>query len=331
MALSRYIPLVLLGLTAGCAWHPPASAPPSVADAPNEFGVLLMAHGGSPDWNAAVMAAVQPLRSQHTIEVAFGMADAASIQAAVRALEVRGVRRIGVVRLFISGDSWYDRTEQILGLRPGAPPMVAATGHAHEATSGGQAHGMEFWQIQTEASYALSRHGLAEAEGMGTVLADRARALSRSPHTEDVLILAHGPGDDAENERWIAYIETRAKEVRDALPFRRVQVMTLREDWPEQREEAERRIRSFVSGARDDGITTIVIPFRVQGFGPYAKVLGGLDYVSAGLGLIPHTNVTRWIAEEINALRRGPFRFPNCATGSPNRPMQRTAACAGRR
>ena len=331
MTRARCIPLLLLVLTAGCAAYPRHSAPiPAVAQ--KEFGVLVMAHGGSPEWNAAVMAAVQPLRGQNTLEVAFGMADAVSIQEAVRRLEARGIRRIGVVRLFISGDSWYDRTEQILGLRPGAPPFPAQTGHSHEGTRGGQAHSMEFWRVQTEASYALSKHGLAEAEGVGAVLAERARALSRHPWKEDVLILAHGAGDDSENERWIAYIDTRAQKVRDALPFRRVQVMTLREDWPEKRAEAERRIRTFVSRARDDGVTTILIPFRVQGFGQYAKVLSGLDYAADSLGLVPHANVTQWIAEEIETLRRGAFRSPVCGTESPNQPMQRgTAGCAGRR
>jgi hypothetical protein len=235
------------------------------------------------------------------------MADAVTIQEAVRRLEARGIRRIGVVRLFISGESWYDRTEQILGLRRGAP----------DSGDAGRDRAMEFWRIQTEASFALTTHGLADAEAMGTVLADRARSLSRDPQREDVLILAHGPGDDSENERWTAQIDRRAEAVRDALPFRRVQVMTLREDWPEKRENAEGRIRTFVEHARDDGITTIVIPFRVQGFGPYASVLAGLEYVADGQGLVPHAAVTQWIAEWIVALRHGSFRSVGSRKESP--------------
>ncbi len=331
MTRARCISLLLLAVTAGCASHHTATQTPIPAVAPHEFGVLVMAHGGSPEWNAAVMAAVQPLRDQYALEVAFGMADAVSIQEAVRGLEARGVRRIGVVRLFISGDSWYDRTEQILGLRPGAPAFPAQTAHSHESTRGDQAHSMEFWRVQTEASYALSTHGLGEAEGVGAILAERARVLSRHPQKEDVLILAHGAGDDSENEKLMAYVDTRAKEVRNALPFRRVQVMTLREDWPEKRQEAEGRIRAFVSGARDNGVTTIVIPFRVQGFGPYAKVLTGLDYVADSVGLVPHPNVAQWIVQEIRTLQREAFRSPVCTTESPDKPMQRTAGCASRR
>jgi hypothetical protein len=41
----------------------------------------------------------------------------------------------------------------------------------------------------------------------------------------------------------------------------------------------------------------------VQGFGPFAKVLEGLDYVSDGQGLIPHPSVTEWIEHQAETLR----------------------------
>ena len=307
MILVRSIWLFLFVLVAGCLSHR-AVSPGASHGGSSDFGVLLMAHGGASEWNEGILAAVEPLRDQFTIEVAFGMADAVTIQEAVQRLEARGVRRIGVVRLFVSGESWYDRTEQILGLRDGAPPRPVATGRTHEAGHGD--HATEFWRVRTEASFALTTQGLAEAAEMGTVLCDRARALSDNPQREDVLTLAHGPGDDAENKRWIANIDARAGAIRNCLPFRRVQVMTLREDWPEEREEAERRIREFVERARDEGGTAIVIPFRVHGFGPYEQVLDGLDYVSDGQGLIPHANVTKWIAEQIETLRRRSYESP---------------------
>jgi hypothetical protein len=127
--------------------------------------------------------------------------------------------------------------------------------------------------------------------------------LSKDPKREHVLILAHGPGDDAENERWLQHLDARAEVVRKALPFRSVRVETLREDWPEKREQAERRIRAFVEESSAQGGRVLVIPFRVQGFGPYAKVLDGLEYSSDGQGLIPHPSITRWIAHQSETLR----------------------------
>jgi sirohydrochlorin ferrochelatase len=285
-----------------------------------------MAHGGSAAWNAGVLAAVEPLRDRYPAEIAFGMADAVTIQEAVWKLEERGVRRIAVVRLFISGESWYERTEQILGLRAGAPVRPA---HPQAAVEADVESGMrmEFWRIETAASFAVSTQGLAEAAVVGTVLADRAAALSRDPKREDVLIIGHGSGDDAENERLITCIEARAEAVREALPFRRVQVVTLREDWPDKREGPERRARVFVEAAREDGFNTLVIPFRLHGFGPYAEVLEGLDYVADSQGLLPHAAVTAWIVEQVEALVRGPFRQAGAGPSPLSKPL---TGCDGR-
>ncbi|GIS51092.1 MAG: hypothetical protein Ct9H90mP25_5260 [Gammaproteobacteria bacterium] len=85
-----------------------------MADQPN-FGLLLMAHGGTEEWNEAVLQATAEVTSKYPVEVAFGMADAGSLERSVRRLEKLGVKDVGVVRMFVSGESWYERTQQILG------------------------------------------------------------------------------------------------------------------------------------------------------------------------------------------------------------------------
>lgn len=303
--MNRWLLMLLAALTflAGCTSHAIRSAHHS-----GDFGVLVMAHGGGATWNREVEAMLAPLERDYPLEIAFGMADATSLQDGVRALESRGVRRIGVVRLFISGESWYERTEQILGVRPGAPPKPAAEAHAEHGEHA--EHSMAFWRIDSNATFALSTQGLADAPEMGAVLADRARTLSRNPRRESVLILAHGPGDDDENQRWLAQIESRADAVREALPFRTVRVETLREDWPEKRSAAEARIRAFVEQANREGGRALVIPYRVQGFGPYADVLSGLSYVSDGRGLVPSAQIEHWVHQQADTLQAGMFRAP---------------------
>lgn len=290
-----------------------AAAAPAALAAELQVGVLVMAHGGGPIWNGEVEAMLAPLRTDYPLEIAFGMADPASLQDAVSRLEARGVNRIAVVRLFISGESWFERTQQILGLSPGAPPRPAPSAHpGHDPHAG---HNMDLWRIDTTSTFAMSTQGLAEAPEMGAVLVERARALSQDPGRESVLILGHGPEDDGENQRWLARIDGRADAVRRALPFRRVQVETLREDWPEKRADAEARIRAFVAEAGRDGGRAIVIPYRVAGFGPYVSVLKDLTYVSDGKGLIPSQGVERWVRRQIAELRSGPFQAPVAAEG----------------
>lgn len=270
------------------------------------YGVLVMAHGGGGAWNEGVLEAVEPLRGDYRLEVAFGMADAASLQQGVAALEARGASRIGVIRLFVSRESFLERTEQVLGLAPGAPPR---TGAAETGEAAGRMP-MAFWRIETGAEFALTHEGLSEAPEIGPVLLERARTLSRNPRREDVLVLAHGPGDDAENARWLAQMDAQAETIRRNEPFNEVRVATLREDWPEKRETALRGIRAFIGASNAAGRTPIVIPYRIHGFGPYAEALEGLDYVANERGMLPHAAITDWIARQAEQLRAAEFRAP---------------------
>ena len=52
------------------------------------------------------------------------------------------------------------------------------------------------------------------------------------------------------------------------------------------------------------GLEPVVIPFRVHGFGPYTRVLEGLDYRADELGLLPHQNVNLWVANQAELLRK---------------------------
>jgi hypothetical protein len=89
----------------------------------------------------------------------------------------------------------------------------------------------------------------------------------------------------------------RAQQLHSLGRFEHVQCETLREDWPERREESEQRIRRYIEDAAGRGIRVLVVPFRVAGFGPYAEVLENLDYVADGQGFCPHPNIADWITQ----------------------------------
>ena len=300
--------LLIALLNTGCVYH--ESIPFSVHSntKQNDYGVLIMAHGGASEWNEQVLMAIKPLQNEYKIEVAFGMADAASIQKSVQKLEARGAKRIGVIRLFVSAGSWHTRTEQILGLRAGAPIMQHVSTSKPSKKKHDSHHHMQFWRIKTNASFALSKKGLSESNLMGAVLVDRAQALKRNPKKEDVLILAHGLRNDLNNNELLESLNLLANQIRSSIPFKRVKVETLREDWPENSKKAKRRIHIFLQQANNEDRTVILIPFRVYGSGPYAEVLKGFKYVSDGKGLLPHPNVTKWISDQIQILQQGSFK-----------------------
>lgn len=307
-------PAALLALHLLAGGRPALAGVPASAES---VGIIVMAHGGKPDWEAGLLDALKGLRSRANLEVAFGMASASSIQEAVTRLQERGARRIAVVRLFVSGDSFLTETRQILGLEPGAPPRPKPSGAAQEHAHHHDHGSAELWRVDSPAEFALSAAGLMDSPQMGEILAKRAAGLSRDPRRESVLILAHGPEDDGENKRWIEKLSALAAEIGRSKPFREVRVETLREDWPEKRAEAEARIRGFVSVGSKDG-RVLVIPFRVHGFGPYAKVLKGLDYVSNGQGLLPDPAVADWIAAQAREAAQG-RGWPNPVAEGPSK------------
>lgn len=298
-----------------------------------KLGLLVMAHGGDTSWNSEVEAAVQPLRAEYSTEIAYGMATPSTIEAAVERLEARGVQRIAVVRMFVSGDSFLALTEYIVGLRKELPSgsehadashdhalaeheMSSLHDHSHtpaEATPAhlvnsdtsaasadqGHHHMESPRRIRATAELVLSRQGVSESPLIDEILVDRVRTLSRDPIRESILILGHGPGDDSENARWLTTMKQRAARICDVGRFRAVKCETLREDWPEKRVAAEKRIRRFVEEGNRDGGRVIVVPFRVAGFGPYKEVLDGLNYVADGRGFCPHPNMTRWLQETL--------------------------------
>lgn len=313
--------LLLVLPLAVVATFTPTAAP--AADPRPTAGLLLMAHGGSPEWNAAVEQAVLPIRSERPVAIAFGMADRASLQAAASELATRGATRIDVVRLFLYRDSFLHQTEYLLGLRPDPPSefvdhaahsMSGYSGHRHggaandSAATAASVHGASAparaaatppSPIRCPVPIRLSHAGLLDDPVAGEILRERARHLSRDARHESVLLLAHGAGDEAENSRILARIEGMAQALRDDAPYAAVRGETLREDWPEPRARAEKRIREFVASEHAAGRRVLVLPVRLFGFGEYRQVLKGLTYTADELGLLPSPAITGWIRAQL--------------------------------
>ena len=272
------------------------------ADPGVKTGILVMAHGGSPDWNAAVVESVAPLHSALPVRIAFGMAQPGPLQKAVQELEAEGVTHIAVVGLYVSSQSFREQIEYLLGLRSEPPAMYL---HHHGGGDLSMSHHIEMIPghlapppIQRDAIILLNREGLYDSQEIGRIIVERVASLSTSPERESVLILAHGEGNNAINNQWVSRVDDLAAQVRRFGPFRHVQVETLREDWQDERAQAEERIRNFVQEKGRQGNRVLVVPFRVHGFGPYATVLKGLEYVSDGQALLPHAMITDWIREQ---------------------------------
>ena len=248
-------------------------------------GLLLMAHGGNPEWNAHVNAVAADLARDMPVAVAFGMANPMTIHGAVDELAGQSVDRIHVVRLFLSGESFLEETGYVLGL--------------HDRRPEGGMHAEHMHQVAVQAEVRTTSEGLLDAPETGGIMRDRALELGRDPAGESVLLIAHGAGSDEENDRWLHRMNRHADSIRAAAPFARVRVETLREDWEVPRVAAEARIREFVELESSEGREVLVLPFRLAGFGPYTEVLEGLTYRADGKGLLPHPDISAWVRRQV--------------------------------
>jgi hypothetical protein len=138
------------------------------------------------------------------------------------------------------------------------------------------------------------------------ILLERALAVTTDPARTHVVLIAHGPNDEAENRLWLRDMEVHSRFLREHGGFAGVTVLTHRNDAPDQvKAEARAAFRRQVEDASRDGIA-VVVPLLLSAGGIEEEVktdLDGLRYRFAE-PLMPHPNVERWA----EAMAAGLFR-----------------------
>ena len=279
-----------------------------------EKGILLLAHGGSAEWNGRVTELAARIDGTHPTEVAFGMATRSNIQTAVDRLIARGVSEIVAVPLFISSwSSVITSTEYLLGQRAGAPAALAAFARM-DHSSGGKAHGGATHagghrgdatadatapvsaSVPIRMTRALNNHRIA-----AEILTTRAQSISRDPSTESVVIVAHGPNDEDQNRRWLADLASLAEHVGTRGNFATIDYLTLRDDAPEPvRDRATTELREVVRKRTAEGRRVLIVPLLMS-FGGIERGLrerlDGLTYAMPTAGLMPDDRLGAWVRE----------------------------------
>ena len=269
-------------------------------------GILLLAHGGRPQWNDNVNALAASLDAEMPVEVAFGMATRAAIQGAVDRLVARGVARIVAVPLFVSSHSTViTSTEFLLGLRqdrPAALARFATMSHGHGGGHGAhdgagpdpRALDPVVSPVPIVMTAALNAHPLVAA-----ILASRASSLSTDPARESVILVAHGPVSDEDNARWLADMKRLAEQMAARASFASIDWLTVRDDAPAPvRDRATAELRALVERRSSEGRRVLVVPLLLTFGGIEQGIrerLAGLDYVMASQGLLPDDRLREWV------------------------------------
>jgi sirohydrochlorin ferrochelatase len=231
------------------------------------------------------------------------MASRGALEQAVARLSAAGVTDVVAVPLFVSSWSSVIRsTEFLLGLRADAPADLALFAKMdHSAHGAGGACAAPCDPTAPLALHrpirmtpALNRHPL-----VADILADRARARSRTPGTEAVVLVAHGPSVDDDNRLWLADMEVLAERVRQAEPFASVHTLTVRDDAAKElRDRATRDLRHLVERETAAGRRVLVGPHLLTIGGierGVRKRLEGLMYTMADQALMPDPRIAQWV------------------------------------
>jgi sirohydrochlorin ferrochelatase len=274
------------------------------------IGILLLAHGGKQNWNAAVDNLAKQVDRTVPVEVAFGMAVKRNLQGAIDRLAARGIREIVAVPLFVSShSSVITSTQYLLGLREAAPPelaIYARMSHDHGAPRDGRNvhhdhHGEAAMDATTPVKSpvpirwtgALDSHPV-----VADILLARTLSISQAPDREVVIVVAHGPVADEENAKWLAEMRTITDRMRKASKFKRIEYLTVRDDAPEPvRSQATAELRRAVERAGAEESRVLIIPLLLSYGGieeGIKKRLEGLKYTMSAQALLPDDRLIEW-------------------------------------
>lgn len=268
-----------------------------------DIGVVFLAHGADFDWNEQMREAIQPLMDRYKIEFVFSMADQFTIERAIHKLEQHGAKVTIIVRVFVMEESFRREIERMVGLDIENKIQKISEPEAHSGQDYAQ-HGTSE-NIPTRIRTPLpvrTTGGIGASPLFAAALLDRVRALSKDPAKETIILVAHGSGNDQQNEQWLQILEALAAHMRSmgGNEFRTIKIATWREDWPEKRVPWIEKVRAMVKEAQKHGGRALVIPARVTGEGHEKKFLAGLEY-ELGSGFAPHPLFVQWVEEQIKA------------------------------
>ncbi|MBI3279956.1 MAG: hypothetical protein HYZ57_08965 [Acidobacteria bacterium] len=235
--------------------------------------LLVVAHGSRrPGWNDRVVKLVDQLQWPGAAGVAFLTTDdpASALPAVAARLDSTGASRIVIVPLFVSSFSeHYEELRYYSGAAASAPE------HAHGEP------------LKTKARLVL-KPAMDDHALIGSVLAEAARELSSEPSSETVILVAHGPNGDADNERWLACLRVQAERLVKAQGYRGADVVTLRDDAaPAVRQAATEQLRATVQKAAARG-KALVVPVLVSVGHIQGEIESDVTRIATGLFGLPN-------------------------------------------
>ncbi len=297
----------------------------------SKIGVMVLAHGGSQEWNQMIVDATKKVSAQYPTDIAFGMALPRTMQASIDKLERMGVEKIVVVPLFISSHSFIIRqSEYLLGIREelADPPMVMdhtmeapadpmpqshgngshAMGHSSHQMSDHSMHDqkMTLERLRTNSEIIFTKP-LDDHPIVAQIIYQRINELSKNPSNEMVILVGHGPNPEEDNKKWVADMESVSDQVRtmqkkSGKVSKMILAVTVRDDAdPAIYNQAKENLRNLVIQGGKQG-DVIVVPLFLSRGGAEQKIvtrLEGLTYLWSGNTLLPDPGISDFLVQSV--------------------------------
>jgi sirohydrochlorin cobaltochelatase len=256
----------------------------SEAGVSGKTGVVVLLHGFRERGDQVFKDRLQPYADIFPMALAPGMSMVMSqhIQLAIDDLVAAGVENIVIVPIVSTEHNTMIRQWQyIFGLRD--EPAYATVP-----------------RIETDARVVF-----AEPPGddpfVAEVLLQYAGEFSTNPSDEVVIIVAHGPSEEADNQAQLALMDNLGAIVKEDGRFSAVYSATLQDDAPtEVREANVAKLRGMVESATKSGKNVIIVTNLMGAYTIQSKLrkdLKGLDYKFNSKGLVQHDDFVEWIGE----------------------------------
>ena len=237
----------------------------SEADTSGATGVLILLHGFRDRGDAVFKDRLQPYAGIFPMALAMGMSMVMSqhIQLGLDDLVAAGATNIVIVPIVSTEyNSMIRQWRYIFGLEDS--PAYATVP-----------------RVETEARVVFAAPP-GDDPFVAEILVDYAGEISTDPDNEVVLIVAHGPSEDGDNQDQLKLMGNLAKIVQEDGGYSAVYAATLQDDAPaEVREANVQKLRGMVESAVAGGKEAIIVTNLMGAYTIQSKLrkdLKGLDY-----------------------------------------------------
>ena len=249
-------------------------------------GLLLLMHGFKERGDAAFKEEMQPMASIFPTAMAAGMSMMMSdhIRWGVKDLEAAGVKTIVVVPMVSTRYNTMMRQWEYIFGQEDEPSYATVP------------------RVETTAQVLI-----ADPPGddplIAEILLDHAMDISEDPANEIVIIAAHGPSFEDDNQKVLAELANLSQIVREDGDFADVQAITLQDDAPKEiRDRNVAKLRGMVESAQAEGKNVLVVTNLIGTRTIQAKLrsdLKGLDFKFNKNGIVSHSNFMKWMGEAV--------------------------------